>query len=197
MQSLRFRPLLLAHVRDILGAENREWNGYRLYEALVEAWLLREERKLRRQLKNPPDTETLWSVCTTVAKHMQQTGSRTLSRVELDELVQGLPTIAHLQDFDVGGRSLLNRNAEGAFRFSHYSIQEFLVARALLTGQPEAGEAKPRATDQMMTFIGEAGGLGLARSVGSRWACRTRFGLARPIGSQRACPQGTSVGFAA
>ena len=60
MQSLRFRPLLLAHVRDILKAEDREWNAYRLYEALVEAWLLREETKLRKQLDNPPYKEALW-----------------------------------------------------------------------------------------------------------------------------------------
>ncbi|MCP5085796.1 MAG: hypothetical protein GY952_03180 [Rhodobacteraceae bacterium] len=162
MQSLRFRPLLLAHVRDILRAEDREWNAYRLYEALVEAWLLREETKLRKQLDNPPDKEALWSVCATVAQHLQQRGSRTLSRIELDELVRGLPPVAHLKAFDAGGRSLLNRNAEGAYRFSHYSIQEFLVAHALVTHQRVTGEEKLRATDQMMNFIGEAGALGYA-----------------------------------
>ncbi|MGD2093078.1 MAG: formylglycine-generating enzyme family protein, partial [Candidatus Aminicenantes bacterium] len=30
---------------------------------------------------------------------------------------------------DVKGRSLLNKNSDGDFRFSHYSIQEFLVAK--------------------------------------------------------------------
>lgn len=162
MQSLDFRPLLLAHVRDILAAEDREWNVYRLYEALFEAWLLREETKLRDQLDTPPDKETLWSVCATVAQHMQQRGSCTLSRAELDELVRGLPPAAHLKDFDVGGRSLLNRNAEYAYRFSHYSIQEFLVAHALVTRPLEAGEEKLRATDQMLGFIDEAGGLDFA-----------------------------------
>ena len=48
MQSLRFRPLLLAHIRDILDAGERDWNVYSLYQALVDRWLDREERKLRR-----------------------------------------------------------------------------------------------------------------------------------------------------
>ena len=36
------------------------------------------------------------------------------------------------------------------------------MAHALVTRQRETGEEKLRATDQMMNFIGEAGGLGYA-----------------------------------
>ncbi|MCB2262970.1 MAG: hypothetical protein LGR52_08540 [Candidatus Thiosymbion ectosymbiont of Robbea hypermnestra] len=59
MHSLRFRPLLLAHIRDILDAGERDWNAYRLYHALVDRWLDREERKLRdlhRQHKLPANS---------------------------------------------------------------------------------------------------------------------------------------------
>jgi hypothetical protein len=45
---------------------------------------------------------------------------------EIAELTARHPAMVHLDQLDVGGRSLLNRNAEGEYRFSHYSIQEFL-----------------------------------------------------------------------
>jgi len=153
MRSLRFRPLLLAHIRDILGAGERDWNAYSLYQALVDRWLDREERKLRRQYASSPSKETLWRVCTAVALHLQSCGSRLLQRQELDELTTGFPQLASLKHFDVGGRSLLNRNAAGAFRFSHYSIQEFLVVHALATEAAQETEQPLRVTAQMLELL--------------------------------------------
>jgi formylglycine-generating enzyme required for sulfatase activity len=154
MRSLRFRPLLLAHIRDILGAGERDWNAFELYRALVDRWLDREEVKLRRQFpRDPPSKETLWRVCTAVAVDLQSRGARLLQRVELDGLTAGFPELASLAHFDVGGRSLLNRNAAGAFRFSHYSIQEFLVVHALTTDTAEAPVAPVRVTAQMLEFL--------------------------------------------
>jgi len=162
MQSLRFRPLLLAHIRDILDAEEQDWNAYSLYRALVDRWLGREERKLRelykqhklpKQFSDPPLNETLWRVCTAVALHMQSRGSRLLQRGELDTLTTAFPELASLEYFDVGGRSLLNRTAAGEFRFSHYSIQEFLVVHAL---EPYIARLPPgplRVTAEMLEFL--------------------------------------------
>jgi hypothetical protein len=101
MQSLRFRPLLLAHIRDILDAGERNWNAYNLYQALVDKWLDREERKLRKQLPSPPSKETLWRVCTSVALHMQSRGERLLERQDLDGLTGGFPELVSLEHFDV------------------------------------------------------------------------------------------------
>jgi len=153
MQSLRFRPLLLAHIRDILDAAEREWNAYSLYQALVDRWLDREERKLRKQLPNPPSKETLWRVCTAVALHMQSRGERLLEHPDLDVLTAGFPELANLEHFDVGGRSLLNRNAAGAFRFSHYSIQEFLVVHALSEDLVDLPPEPLRVTAEMLEFL--------------------------------------------
>nr|VFJ89634.1 MAG: Formylglycine-generating enzyme, required for sulfatase activity, contains SUMF1/FGE domain [Candidatus Kentron sp. H]VFJ96696.1 MAG: Formylglycine-generating enzyme, required for sulfatase activity, contains SUMF1/FGE domain [Candidatus Kentron sp. H]VFJ97617.1 MAG: Formylglycine-generating enzyme, required for sulfatase activity, contains SUMF1/FGE domain [Candidatus Kentron sp. H] len=161
MQSLRFRPLLLAHIHDILAeakaAETRQWNSYTLYEALIEIWLAREEKKLRHQFSHPPDRKALWAICATVALALQREGARVLSRAALDELVKGFPLMENIEHFDVGGRSLLNRNADGDFRFSHYSIQEFLVAHSLLGERTGNLAAIPvdeiRVTDQLREFL--------------------------------------------
>ncbi len=146
MCSLRFRPLLLAHVENIIeeeqdllvaagtGPENGEsdWDVYRIYDVLVRAWLLREERKLvHHQSTGAPTMEILRELCTLVAVHLQISGNRTLLPDELAEMTERHPALKHLKEFDLGGRSLLNRNSEGEYRFSHYSIQEFLVVRAL------------------------------------------------------------------
>jgi formylglycine-generating enzyme required for sulfatase activity len=80
----------------------------------------------------------------------------------LRSLVGALPAIAHIEHFDFGGRSLLNRNSQREYRFAHYSIQEFLVAHALVEGRLdrlsktvpalERGD-KLRATDQILAFL--------------------------------------------
>nr|VFK58355.1 MAG: Formylglycine-generating enzyme, required for sulfatase activity, contains SUMF1/FGE domain [Candidatus Kentron sp. TUN] len=185
MQSLRFRPLLLAHIDAIMEADvagTRQWNPYTLYEALIEAWLTREETKLRKQLENPPDRKYLWAICTAVAVSLQRKGDRLLSRAALDELVKEFPAVANLQYFDIGGRSLLNRNAHGDFRFSHYTIQEFLVAHAMVKGPAVFGRllgtslgdlAQPtvepvdiddriRITDQLRAFLKAFDGMDFA-----------------------------------
>jgi formylglycine-generating enzyme required for sulfatase activity len=195
MRSLRFRPLLLSHIESIVSAKDdvlsvqqatpdADWNAYRLYEALVQTWLLREERKLSRQFRaqsiQPPDAAALLDLCALIAVHLQVVGRRELPLADLAMLRERHSAARHLSDLDVGGRSLLNRNAEGEYRFSHYSIQEFLVVRAIVTGALdfERGllrlaatgadgerrtvrmmevEQRLRATDQMLEFFAGAG----------------------------------------
>jgi formylglycine-generating enzyme required for sulfatase activity len=163
MRSLRFRPLLLAYIKDLLDANRPQWDEYAIYDALLETWLLREVNKLAKQGINPlPTQEDLWTSCTTVAVHLQSHGRRVLSQVELRNLVVGLPAIGHIEKLDFGGRSLMNRTSDREYRFSHYSTQEFLVVHAIVEGQLEAArwicptatqDLKLRATAQMLDFV--------------------------------------------
>lgn len=68
-------------------------------------------------------------------------------------MTAGFPELASLPYFDFGGRSLLNRTADGAFRFSHYSIQEFLVVHALETDTTRLPPASLRVTNEMLAFL--------------------------------------------
>jgi len=63
---------------------------------------------------------------------MQRSGWRFMSETKLEGLMQAHPELAHLTQIEFGGRSLLNRNSEGDYRFSHFSVQEYLVAQGLL-----------------------------------------------------------------
>nr|VFK60211.1 MAG: Sulfatase-modifying factor enzyme 1 [Candidatus Kentron sp. TUN]VFK69686.1 MAG: Sulfatase-modifying factor enzyme 1 [Candidatus Kentron sp. TUN] len=175
MRSLRFCPLLLSHAHDILevsGSETGQWNAYTLYEALIGNWLSREEDALRK-FADPPDRKDLRAICTAIAVYLQQEGRRTLSRHALGDLVARFPVARHLEHFDVRECSFLNCNAQGDLRFSYYSIQEFLVAHAMMNksvvpdivGDPARPTAsaesisvdKPiRATDQLLVFLKDA-----------------------------------------
>jgi formylglycine-generating enzyme required for sulfatase activity len=84
---------------------------------------------------------------------MQSRGERLLEHPDLDVLTAGFPELANLEHFDVGGRSLLNRNAAGAFRFSHYSIQEFLVVHALSEDLVDLPPEPLRVTAEMLEFL--------------------------------------------
>ncbi|MCP4699463.1 MAG: SUMF1/EgtB/PvdO family nonheme iron enzyme, partial [Gammaproteobacteria bacterium] len=167
MESLRFRPLLLAHIEDLVDAPKQDWDAYRIYAALIDVWLYREERKIRKIHKRAeklPDKEDLLKACIKVAEFMQRKGTKTLDEDELQNLIAASDgNISYLKDFNMGGRSLLNRNSDRAYRFSHYTIQEFLLARGIVEGTI-CGEPI-RATDQIVWFLDLSGskGMGLSR----------------------------------
>ena len=132
MKDLSCRPMLLAHIEDLVGSALVDWNEYAVYGALVQAWLDREERKLRQQNRQDITGASLYAACQVVASHMQQSGTRVLRESNLRELIVTRPKLHHLSEIEFGGRSLLNRNAQGDYRFSHFSIQEFLAAQGVL-----------------------------------------------------------------
>ncbi|RWX45610.1 Formylglycine-generating enzyme, required for sulfatase activity, contains SUMF1/FGE domain [Candidatus Electrothrix aarhusensis] len=163
MQDLRMRPMLLQHIDKLLVAECRQdWNAYTVYEALVAEWLDREVRKLREQhdQQRVPERKELFHACLRIAEQMERGGGdrRIISEESLQQLIQADENIAWLEKFELGGRSLLNRNSDRAFRFSHYTIQEFLLAWGLVNKQLVDKEPL-RATDQLVRFIDLADGI--------------------------------------
>ena len=138
MQSLRFRPLLLSHIDDLLESPRQDWNAYMVYEVMVDVWLRREEQKFLHLFKdNPrrPSRDDLLHACIHAAAWMQKQGTRELKESALQTLVRVADkNIAYLENFEVGGRALLNRNSDRDFRFSHYSIQEFLAIQGVVSG---------------------------------------------------------------
>lgn len=149
MRSLRMRPMLLAYVDVLLEARIEEQNEFSIYRALIDRWLLREETKPEGGVKR----QDLWEACMTVAMHLQQTGQRNLTREALEDLVSDHPVARQIRTIDVRGRSLLNVDSAGNYRFSHYSIQEFLVAHRLITGAGAVSGVSLRATDQLLRFL--------------------------------------------
>lgn len=149
MHSLRMRPMLLAHIGDLMDVDVAKWSSYRVYEALVGRWLSREERKPQTQVSR----DDLLESCQLVAYHMQRHGS---SRISLDEIEEFLQDRAsHISTLDFTGRALMNRVGEkNIFRFAHRSIQEFLVVNLLI--ERDFSVSQPVSmTDEMVRFFGD------------------------------------------
>ena len=163
MRDLSGRPMLLAHIEDLVDSKLLvgEWGEYQVYQALTEAWLEREQRKLAEQGKGGITTKALRTACWAVAEHLQRKGERTLSERDLNLLIAQHEAVGHLSKLHFGGRSLLNRNADGHYRFSHFSIQEFLVAQKLLEDarEQERVVVPETATEKVIRFVfdGRAG----------------------------------------
>ena len=149
MKSLRLRPMLLAHIDELMQSEVQEWREFPVYDALVRHWLLRE---LRKKHWNYTEAQ-LWELCEEVAIFLQRSGKRVLSLEDLEAIRHALPAAETLEAFDIGGRSLLNRTSDRGFRFSHYSIQEFLVARRLVLGKRNDDVTLIRSSDQLVSFL--------------------------------------------
>lgn len=129
MKTLKARPLLLAHIQDLLESANAINDTYNVYLSLVGAWINREARKQGKSNSN-----SLMLACLRVAFEMTLMKQLSIEPIKIDELIIKYPDISSLNRMDIGGRSLLNRNSSGSFRFSHYSIQEFLIAESIIRG---------------------------------------------------------------
>lgn len=154
MHSLKYRPLLLSHIEDILDTSSASWSDYAIFQALVDTWLLREERKLRQlDLKISITRELLWQACITLASAMQQASTREISEEALAQLTDSSPEIAHVPKFHVGGRSLLNRDSKGKYRFSHFIIHEFLLAKGIIEGHIPRNRQTQLSDDAVRSFV--------------------------------------------
>ncbi len=173
MGSLQFRPLLLAHIDGFMESSRTKWNEYTVFETLVDTWLMREEVKLKSLNSNLKHAELL-DACITIAIQMHKRGLRAIHEKQLRDLRnehlhqredssihkeqlrdlgdEYYPELARISEIDIGGRSLLNKNSDDEFRFSHYSIQEFLIARGIVSNKiTKPGTVK--FTDKIFDFL--------------------------------------------
>lgn len=124
-KSLSFRPFLLSHIEDLLDSQNQDWTELSIYNELVDVWIRREVRKPNSKLEE----DDLFLSCMAIASKMQESGKRHLSKNELAKIIKAIPEIGYINNIEHGAKSLLNRTSSGDYRFSHFSIQEFFLAK--------------------------------------------------------------------
>ena len=126
MGSLRCRPMLLSYIEDLMASSISQQDGeYEVYDALVKSWLRRERSK-----KPEIQEKDLLDACVILATVMQIRRKRSIAEDDMDRLIDQISEVRPIKRIEIKGRSLINRNSEGEYRFSHYSIQEFCVAAA-------------------------------------------------------------------
>ncbi|MDZ7302137.1 MAG: DUF1566 domain-containing protein [candidate division KSB1 bacterium] len=142
---LSVRPMLLAYIPDLLESGAHIEYSFQLYEVLVQKWSERESRWV--------DPETLRQFSERLAidlyRNRERRGAERIPRSELAVLAKewDFP----LKDWQLSGRSLLNRDAEGNYKFAHRSIMEYLIVKRFTEGDKACRGLEW--TDQMNAFF--------------------------------------------
>ena len=126
---LSIRPMLLAVIPDLVRKKQLLQEIYELYGFMVESWLQRESRWI--------DPVRLLSLSEIIAvdifiKRGIRKAER-LSRLELLNLTK--ISVDDLDAWHLTNRSLLNRDAQGNYKYAHRSIMEYLFVSAYIKGE--------------------------------------------------------------
>jgi hypothetical protein len=127
---LSVRPMLLAHLDDLVDAHRELRWSFELYGEMINAWLIREQGFI-------PNTEVLLEFSELLAVNLlvnrAKRGSEMVPKEELSALAEQWGIL--IDNWVLTGRSLLNRDADGNWKFAHRSIMEYLVLiRIVKTG---------------------------------------------------------------
>jgi hypothetical protein len=145
---LSVRPMLLAHIPDLIDQGRNVRQVTELYEIMIEAWLERESNWISK--------ETLGDFSERMAIDIfAKREERDMERVPHDELCELVREwCLEEPNWKFTGRSLLNRDAAGNFKFAHRSIMEFLFVRRFVR-LPVAERPVLEWTEQMKGFLVE------------------------------------------
>jgi uncharacterized protein YjbI with pentapeptide repeats len=138
MGSLKFRPMLLSYIEQLMESPviGMDQGEYKIYNALVLSWLIREEEKSEKS------RHELLKACEILARQLSVKGAKEISGVELDRLIKEISELETVKSIDIKGRSLLNLNSYGNYRFAHQCIQEFLVTKSIIEDPNQILETK-------------------------------------------------------
>lgn len=147
--NLIVRPMLLAHIDDLLKHPNRQINyDFELYEEMVEAWLIREEGKIggfkREQIRSFSE-----KLAVDIYINHKRRGAEHITSKEL--VILGEKWKLLVDNWQFTTRSLLNRDAVGNHKFAHRSILEYLFIKSFINGDENCHGVEW--TDPMKFFL--------------------------------------------
>lgn len=144
---LSVRPMLLAYIPDLLESGKQIEYSFQLYEVMIEKWLERESRWVK-----PEDLRQFSErLAVDLHRNKEHRGAERIPKAELAQLANtwNIP----LEAWQVSGRSLLNRDGEGNYKFAHRSIMEYLFVKRLIENDANCHGGK--LTDLMKAFLRE------------------------------------------
>ncbi|MEW5804728.1 MAG: SUMF1/EgtB/PvdO family nonheme iron enzyme [bacterium] len=150
--NLAVRPMLLSHVDDLINSGKSFENCYQIYTEMVDAWLERERVFVKAK-------EALYQFsCKLAVKFFVNRVEGKSERVHYDAIESLAERFGiKLATWQLTGRSLLNRDAEGNYKFAHRSIMEFLFVQQLLNNDQDALQIPALYwTEQVIPFLNES-----------------------------------------
>ena len=145
--TLSIRPMILTYIPDLIEEERAINTMTDLYAIIVDAWLDREKRWV-------PEKEDLYAFSKNLAMDIYlkkpERGREALAGEDIQSLADGWGI--RLEGWQMTGRSLLNRDAGGNFKFAHRSIMEYLFVLGFLELEP-SDRPGDEWTDLMKAFV--------------------------------------------
>lgn len=175
--NLAVRPMLLAHVPDLVDRGGLISSASDLYEDMIASWIERETAWVEKDALR----EFSERLAVNMFAKREERGMERIPVEELRALSESWRTGLH--SWQIGGRSLLNRDAQGNYKFAHRSIMEYLFVERLLQGDPDCEGLV--LTDQMKAFLMEKATRfmyeGYARDCLPHLTCITKAVSARSV----------------
>lgn len=142
--SLMMRPMLLYHIEDLLNATSNFNYTFQIYENLIEKWIIRESEKpgiyeKYGSCERYQDLLYHFSQCLAIDLYRNFDKRKGYfifkdekvdnSYLQLNEVEENTDAVS---DIEAKSKSLLNRSADGRYKFSHKSILEYFLAREMI-----------------------------------------------------------------
>ncbi|MCP4401062.1 MAG: DUF1566 domain-containing protein [bacterium] len=133
-KNLMVRPMLLSHIEDLLKGEHAYTATYMVYTELIDRWIEREADKF------PPERredymKDLYQFSREIALYLYQHRTEHQGLLISGEEIQPFAEKHQitLSPKEMTSKSLLNRNAQGQYKFSHKSILEYFLAEEAIS----------------------------------------------------------------
>lgn len=123
-----FRPMLLSYIDDLVKLNKNDFLKFEVYETLIEAWINRESNKYseseRYNFKN-----NLYYFTYELAIHIYNNYKEKGYFISFDDSQEiAEKNNINLNELEIRSRTLLNRNSNGDYKFSHKTILECILA---------------------------------------------------------------------
>lgn len=148
--ALSVRPMLLSYLPELIELDTTPKTASAVYRLVFDAWLRRE----RQWIQELDLGEFSYRCALDIFARRIERGGESAGADELEFL--SITERGALSRYQVTSRSLLNRTADGKYKFSHRSIMEFLVVDGLTNRISNQWSGQPiELTDQMRRFLFE------------------------------------------
>jgi hypothetical protein len=144
---LTARPMILTYLPDLIDSDKVFASSYEIYQEVVRKWIERESAWVQEKSLEQFSDHVAVDIFTNRIKRKAER----ISRKELSDL--GKRCRINIGASQMRGRSLLNRDAVGNYKFAHRSIMEFLVARIILRAIMGDGEDESLVAELIQYFV--------------------------------------------
>lgn len=128
---LMARPVLLSYIDDLIDVNKDYATETEIYETLIDKWLKREVNSIpdvETQKKSYEELVTFSKkLASQIYQNWRETGDFRLEATQMDDFFR--KNSFDKSKYQFRRRSLINHDANGAFKFSHKSFLEFFLAK--------------------------------------------------------------------